>query len=247
MGRSGPLRRPPRAGAATDTAGSKLSDTVRALAGGAHAAVSDPLAVRANKLDLLERLSDALAHEIKNPLHSMVINLEVLKRRLARTPGDSRDVLRYATVLGEELERVNRRVELLLRLARPERGEAEEATLHEIVDELMELVLLEARHRGIRVEYTSTGPLARVRLGRQTARQIILDLVLDALEAGEEGTTLRIEVRGGAGVAEVVIQGGGTPEGGRTAIATALAEAAGGRVDGESGNRSLVLPAIGAD
>src|ERR1700741_2799475 len=34
-----------------------------------------PPALRANKLDLLERLADDLAHEIKNPLHSMVINL----------------------------------------------------------------------------------------------------------------------------------------------------------------------------
>ena len=56
------------------------------------------LALRANKLDLLERLADDLAHEIKNPLHSMVINLEVLKRRVARA--DSPDeVQRYIVVL----------------------------------------------------------------------------------------------------------------------------------------------------
>jgi signal transduction histidine kinase len=224
-----------------------LSDIVRALADGPAAAVSDPLVVRANKLDLLERLSDALAHEIKNPLHSMVINLEVLKRRLARLPSGSGDVLRYATVLGEELERVNRRVELLLRLARPERGGPEEATLQEIVDELMELVLLEARHRGVRVEYRSTGPLARVRLGRQAARQIILDLVLDALESTDEGEVLGIEVRGGGGQVEVRIDGGSEPDGARTAIAAALAEAAGGRVEAAGGSRSLVLPAVGAD
>jgi len=78
------------------------------------------LVLRANKLDLLERLADGLAHEIKNPLHSMVINLEVLKRRVARA--DSPDeVQRYIGVLAGELERVNRRIELLLRLSRPGR------------------------------------------------------------------------------------------------------------------------------
>jgi CheY-like chemotaxis protein len=78
---------------------------------------AEPVSLRANKLDLLERLADDLAHEIKNPLHSMVINLEVLKRRLNRVKnGEVDDVLRYAGVLGEELDRVHRRIELLLRL-----------------------------------------------------------------------------------------------------------------------------------
>jgi signal transduction histidine kinase len=157
-----------------------LNDAIRTHANGT-AVAADPLQVRANKLELLERLADALAHEIKNPLHSMVINLEVLKRRLARTPDEGGDVLRYATVLGEELERVSQRIELLLRLSRPERGEPEETTLTELLDEVMELVNLEARHREARVEYQRGAQMVRVRLGRQAARQIILNLVLDAL------------------------------------------------------------------
>ncbi len=222
-----------------------MSEAARTLPDGLTAAAADPLAVRANKLDLLERLSDALAHEIKNPLHSMVINLEVLKRRLARVPEGAGDVLRYATVLGEELERVNRRVDLLLRLARPERTGPVEATLNEIVDELMELVLLEARHRTATVEFRSHGPMVRVRVARQAARQIILDLVLDALEGCSPGDVLLIEVRGGVGRAEVLIEGGGAPDGERSAIAAALAEAAGGCVETGPATRSLVLPAVG--
>jgi signal transduction histidine kinase len=221
-----------------------LSDTARTLVLGAPAAVSDPLAIRANKLDLLERLSDALAHEIKNPLHSMVINLEVLKRRLARAD-DGADALRYAMVLGEELDRVNRRVDLLLRLARPERSGPEEATLHEIVDELMELVLLEARHREARVEYKTSGPMVRVRVGRQAARQILLDLVLDALEGASPGDVIQIEVTAEQGLARVRVDGGGEPDAERSAIARAIAEAAGGRVEVGSATRSLILPAVG--
>lgn len=220
-----------------------MSDIVPTADGG-PLAVSDPLAIRANKLDLLERLSDALAHEIKNPLHSMVINLEVLKRRLARASGDTGDVLRYATVLGEELERVNRRIELLLRLARPERGGPEEATLSEIVEELLELIHLEARHREASVDYRSTGEMVRVRVGRQAARQMILELVLDALEGATGGEVLRLEVRGGGGRSEMVLTGGGEPDSERTAVAALLAEAAGGRVSLSPEVRSLSFPAV---
>jgi signal transduction histidine kinase len=222
----------------------KLSDTVRTLSDGDEAAEPDPLSIRANKLELLERLSDSLAHEIKNPLHSMVINLEVLKRRLARPAAEGADVLRYATVLGEELERVNRRVDLLLRLTRPERGGPEETTLNEVVDEVMELVDLEARHRGATVDYASTGAMVRVRLGRQQARQILLDLVLDALEGAGEGDSLRVRVHGGTGSARLVVDGAASPGSERTAVAAALAESAGGSVAVEGSVRTLELPAV---
>jgi signal transduction histidine kinase len=223
-----------------------LSHSIRTDASGAALAVADPLQVRANKLDLLERLADALAHEIKNPLHSMVINLEVLKRRLSRAPGEGGDVLRYATVLGEELERVNQRIELLLRLSRPERAGPEETTLDELLDEVMELVSLEARHREARVEYQRGDRMARVRLGRQAARQIILNLVLDALDGLQGGDTLRIVVREQDGRAVMTVTGPPSSEGGeRLAVAAALAEAVGGRVDTDGPERTLTLPSGG--
>lgn len=223
-----------------------LSDSIRTDVSGAALAVADPLQVRANKLDLLERLADALAHEIKNPLHSMVINLEVLKRRLSRAGDAGADVLRYATVLGEELERVNQRIELLLRLSRPERAGSEETTLDELLDEVMELVSLEARHREARVEYQRSERMARVRLGRQAARQIILNLVLDALDGLQHGDTLRIVVGEEDGRAVMTVTGPPSSEGGeRLAVAAALAEAVGGRVDADGPERTLALPSGG--
>jgi signal transduction histidine kinase len=221
-----------------------LSDSIRTGSPAAALAAADPTAVRANKLDLLERLADALAHEIKNPLHSMVINLEVLKRRLSRANGEGSDLLRYATVLGEELDRVHRRIELLLRLSRPERGGTDDTTLDELVDEVMELVNVEARQRDARVEYERGTHMARVRLGRQQARQIILNLVLDALDGVAAGDTLRVAVRVEGGHAELVVVGGPSSDGGeRLAVAAALAEAAGGRLDVDGATRTLALPA----
>jgi signal transduction histidine kinase len=224
-----------------------LSDSIRSDLPGAALAVADPIAVRANKLDLLERLADALAHEIKNPLHSMVINLEVLKRRLTRAPTEGGDVLRYAAVLGEELDRVNRRIELLLRLSRPDRGGADDTTLNELVEEVLELVSLEARHRDATVEYHPGEQLARVRVGRQHARQVLLNLVLDALDGLAVGDVLHLEIHAGDDRAVLTISGGSSSDGGeRLAVATSLAEAVGGRVDVHGATRTLSIPAAGA-
>ncbi|HEX8242487.1 MAG TPA: HAMP domain-containing sensor histidine kinase [Longimicrobium sp.] len=199
---------------------------------------AEGLALRANKLDLLERLADDLAHEIKNPLHSMVINLEVLKRRVARA--DSADeVQRYIGVLAGELERVNRRIELLLRLSRPGRG-AENTTLSELTEEVMELIQLEARHADVQVDYRAEGGMARVYVPREPSRQVILNLVLEVLDHTERGATLRIRVAEQGGESRLAVaDSGGTVAalaGGdstRLAAAHALAATVGGRVEAE--------------
>ena len=40
--------------------------------------------IRANRYELVSGLADDLAHEIRNPLHAIVINLEVLRLRVTR-------------------------------------------------------------------------------------------------------------------------------------------------------------------
>ena len=209
----------------------------------------DVLRVRANKLDLLERLADDLAHEIKNPLHSMVINLEVLKRRVARVAGESEDLQRYFGVLSGELERVNRRIELLLRLSRPGRG-AETTTLRDLAEELMELVQLEARHREASVDFQPGEGAPRVFVPREPARQVILNLILDALDGAGPGATLRIALDSSDGSARLAVEAsGGDPaeapaeSPARLAVARHLAERMGARVDDDGdGARTLVVP-----
>jgi signal transduction histidine kinase len=166
-----------------------FEDYVSALPNG-----TDPTAIRANKLDLLERLAEDLAHEIKNPLHSMVINLEVLKRRISRAEAEgTADILRYVDVLGSELERVSHRIELLLQLVRPSRG-GEPVPLDELVDELGELVELEALRRSVHAHFQPevVGSLARV--PREVARQVMLNLVLSVLDRLPPGSDLYVSL-----------------------------------------------------
>ena len=208
-----------------------------------------PLALRANKLDLLERLADDLAHEIKNPLHSMVINLEVLKRRVARADSPE-EVQRYIGVLAGELERVNRRIELLLRLSRPGRG-PESTTLNELVEELMELIQLEARHADASVDYLPEGAPSRVVVPREPTRQAILNLVLEVIDHMERGGTLRIAIREHEGRAQLAVADSSVavaaiqadPGATRLAAAAALAGSVAGRVEVEDpgGTPLLVL------
>jgi two-component system, NtrC family, sensor histidine kinase HydH len=146
--------------------------------------LADQVTIRENKLSLVERLADDLAHEIKNPLHSMVINLEVLRRRLTRLQdGAGEDLLRYAGVLSSELERVNRRVDLLLRMVRPQRDSDDPTTLGDVLEELRELVDLECERHQVQCILDPPNFVLRARLPRAATRQMVLSLILNTLDA----------------------------------------------------------------
>jgi signal transduction histidine kinase len=214
---------------------------------------ADPLLIRANKLNLLERVANDLAHEIKNPLHSMVINLEVLKRRISRAEADgSSDMLRYADVLGSELDRVSQRVDLLLRMVRPGRA-SDSASLHEILDETRELVEVEAARRSVQLRFSQTSLGGRATAPREAARQVILNLVVTILDLLRPGDLLHIDAGRDAQGTYVCVSGPASTaadaslepaiasedavyEGPSYAIARLLGESLGGRVEADTSN-----------
>lgn len=153
----------------------------------AHPPAADPVQVRASRLDLVQRLAVDLAHEIKNPLHSMVINLEVLRRRISRPGGSEPDeLMRYANVLGSELDRVNRRIERLLRIVRPDRS-AEPTTLRETVEEALEILEVERERRGIHVVFEPVASHVRPTLPPDVGRHLVLDLLLSVMDSMNDG------------------------------------------------------------
>ena len=70
-------------------------------------------------LGALQRLAGRVAHEIKNPLNAVAVNLEVVRARCARGAVEPSAVLPFAETAASELDRVARLVDALLALARP--------------------------------------------------------------------------------------------------------------------------------
>lgn len=72
-------------------------------------------------LGALQSLAGRVAHEIKNPLNAVAVNLEVVRSRCERGNVQPPAILPFATAAAGELERVARLVEALLALSRPAR------------------------------------------------------------------------------------------------------------------------------
>ena len=208
---------------------------------------------RANRFDLVSRLADDLAHEIKNPLNSIIINLEVLKVRVARSDADG--ALDRASVIEHEARRLHLMIDRLLQLLRPEREEADSFALDQVFDELMPLI--EARARLARNTLSiECDPAVFVPLRRDMFKFAMLNLLTAVHERlGENGGTLRVSCEGNGADLKVEIVGVRDPESPRPApsdaeferslaIAAALLDSSGAVLERQADGVSIRLPRV---
>lgn len=144
---------------------------------------------RAERLSLLGEMSAVVAHEIRNPLGSIRGTAEILKDDFS--PGDRK--YEFVEILVKETERLNRVVEEFLRQARPQPGPRQRFDLAEELHLVTTLVAAEAKRRGVSLELRE---LSAVLCGdRDQLRQVVLNLLLNALHATPAGGTVTLSAR----------------------------------------------------
>lgn len=135
-----------------------------------------------NHLALLARWADDLAHEIKNPFHAMVINLELVKRRA----GDVDAATERAEVVESELHRVHGLIDSLLKVVRPW-PEGDHVTAAAVFGAL--LPVFQARAGLHHIDYRhrpGDGP-AGVPMPAADLALLLLNLVDNAVDAALDG------------------------------------------------------------
>lgn len=207
--------------------------------------------LRAARLDIISRLGDDLAHEIKNPLHAMLINLEVLRRRVVA--GDEDAALDRAQVIEHEIHRVHRLVDGLLKLIRPNPAGAEDLELHEVLEEVASLVEIQAKLARIAFRFEPSGGGCCIHIERDALRYAALAL-LEHLIAGlgpdggelamatmRDGDAMQITMT--ATISRKAPRGAAPPGGGGTDplhFARALLKTSGGTVEFEEGSPGAI-------
>lgn len=150
--------------------------------------------VRANRYDVVSRLADDLAHEIKNPLNAIVVNLEVLRRRVENGSTDA--ALERANVIEGEIRRVHGLVEQLLQLLRPTKGEAGPIAVDGILEALAGAIQLQAKAARVTFNFTSESSLYAM-IRPEALKFALLNLISHAIDAiaanGAGEVSLRVE------------------------------------------------------
>lgn len=201
--------------------------------------------LQAYRHDLVGRIVDDLAHEIRNPLHALVINVEVLKRRIAAGANDS--AMDRAVVIEQELERVHRTVDRLITLIRPDPQAPERCVPGAVIEDLRPLFDAQAQAARLALDLRIDDTQTSVHVAPAQLRFAVLALVECAVAPPPVDRTLRVHLSRDGGDVLLRVYGVAAPPGDtgvREAVrfAAAVVKDSGGTVsrDDEDGNGSVL-------
>ncbi|MBI5317351.1 MAG: PAS domain-containing protein [Nitrospirae bacterium] len=146
----------------------------------------------ADKLAALHTLSAGVAHELRNPLSAMDLNLHLLEEELRERASLPEQATRYLHVLNAECHRLSVILDNFMKFARPGSLGLHEVNVSALIDHIMALMQFEAEERKIRLARAVEGPLPAV-LGDETAiSQVLVNVVVNAFHAMPNGGLCRV-------------------------------------------------------
>jgi signal transduction histidine kinase len=158
----------------------------------------------------ISQLAGGLAHEIRNPLSTLSLNLDLLAEDLhdADTPRDRR-VRQRVDRLKREVQRLYDILENFLRFARVQELKLDATDLNSLIEELCDFYEPQASTQGIVVRTQFAPDLLRLPIDADLFKQAVLNLMLNAEHAMAEGGELIMTTRAdGRGVVLDVIDTG---------------------------------------
>ncbi|HEV2852919.1 MAG TPA: hypothetical protein VHC97_08965 [Thermoanaerobaculia bacterium] len=144
------------------------------------------------------QISPAVAHDLRAPINAMVFNIEILKEMIASgraaDPNNREKLLKYTTVLKEELGRLHKGLEIFLSFISPRSDKYEPLDLRELAEELAALLVAPARKQQVQVKpELPDGPVPSEG-NRYLLRQALLHLSLATLAGVPKQGTLHVHL-----------------------------------------------------
>ncbi len=160
-------------------------------------------AAEAARLAYVGTLASGLAHEIRNPLNSLNLNMQMLEEEIAEH-GKPPSGPRLLSIARAEIGRLERLVTDFLAYARPRALELAEVPASDLLERTGAVVAPEAARRGVALEVEDGSAGARLEVDPEQIHQVLLNLARNALAATEETPRPRLRLfaeRRGAAVA----------------------------------------------
>jgi len=143
------------------------------------------------RLAALGRVTAGVAHEVKNPLNSMRLWLEVLKANMPIEPEPQQAV----KMLDSEIDRLDRAVKTFLNFTKPVEINLEETNLRALVEEVLDAARPSIAKAGLKLTTDMPGKFPLVLLDRQLIHQCVLNLVLNASSFTAPGGLISVSLQ----------------------------------------------------
>lgn len=150
---------------------------------------------RKERLLSLGMLSSTMAHEIRNPLNSIALSIERLRRDFSPNDARNEEYDKLLNVVGKEVRRINKIVEDFLFLSKPEPA-SEEIDLRMMIEELFVLLKEKAQLKGVELINALPSQI-KIRGKREKLKQAFFNLILNGIEAIEDRGYVKVEAEEG--------------------------------------------------
>ena len=149
---------------------------------------------RAESLASLTTMAAGVAHEIKNPLGSMSIHIQLMEKCLNSGKDLCKDDFReYLNVVSEEVERLNQIVVNYLFAVRPMETDPQCSCINSLIKDLMDFIHFELEENNIEVEINLDDNLPELKIDEKLIKQAFLNIIKNAQAAmSDEGGHLKI-------------------------------------------------------
>jgi len=146
------------------------------------------------KLTALGRLTSNIAHEIRNPLNAMAINVDLLRRKMTDSDPEAHH---HVEVLDHEIRRLDRVIEGFLKFARPEETHPESVRLDELLAEIGESIAPAAERGNVDLDLRIEPDLPPLYGSRDLLRQAFFNIMANACQAMPSGGRLHVSAKNG--------------------------------------------------
>jgi two-component system, sporulation sensor kinase E len=171
---------------------------------------------QAEGLAALTTLSAGVAHEIKNPLTSIDIHIQLMKKEIAKLEGEeTKNMSNLLVIVKEEVDRLNSIVQDFLFAVRPMSMSTSMEDINEIVKEMAQFLQYEVEEQDIEFVLDLDEDLPRVVVDPKYLKQAFLNVIKNAIEAihGKGEIHIKTESTEEGDVAvHIVDNGEGIPE-----------------------------------
>ena len=142
----------------------------------------------AERLSSLGELTAGVAHELRNPLAGIKINTQVLLRK-KDLPHMERQLLESSQ---EGIEKIQKIVDDMLHFAKPKAAHFKEEEINELVENSLSIFQTKLKKGNITLEFLRGEGLPRIRADAHQIQQVLINLMLNAIQAMEKGGTLTL-------------------------------------------------------
>lgn len=146
---------------------------------------------RSDRVSALGTMVAGVAHEIKNPLTSMKLFVQLMEEN-KKNPNFWEE---YGSIIANEVDRLENIVEDFLGFARTPEVHIKPVKIKEIFDKVFKLVKTQSRKENVTVNFVQDKDSTMVRADTQKIMQVLLNLILNAIQAMPQNPQHKGEVR----------------------------------------------------